>query len=198
MTCGIDSCQSSMFRVGSAEWPSRTVGDRPVSADTNRPFGRLAPPPRSSDLGAPRRPGSNRGRRQPSAGESTERRTRMTASGRRRGRRTASPARLGWRSPRGSPGTVRCRGALPGVSAGPSTSASDQHRTMSVHRGYGALTAGSTLPVGDWRARLRAGGRSGFQRRARAFQLERGGARQRQLRLLGFGWIHPDSPVTVG
>ena len=66
--------------------------------------------------------------------------------------RTASPARLGWRSPRGSPRTVRCRGALPGVSAGPSTSASDRHRTMSHHRRSGALTAGSTLTVGDWKA----------------------------------------------
>jgi len=70
---------------------------------------------------------------------------------------TASPARLGWRSPRGSPRSVRCRGALPGEPPGPSTSPSDQHRTMSHHRRSGALTAGSTLTVGDWKARLRAG-----------------------------------------
>ena len=61
--------------------PGRSVGDRP-----SRPMriGRSAASPRrrchpTSD--APRRPGSNRGCRQPSAGESTERRTRTTARG---------------------------------------------------------------------------------------------------------------------
>ena len=97
-------------------------------------------------------PGSRRG-----GAPAPNTRTECTVTDSPKQRRTASPARLGWRSPRGSPRTVRCRGALPGVRAGPSTSASDQRRTMSHHRRYGALTAGSTLTVGDWRARLRAG-----------------------------------------
>ena len=107
--------------------------------------------PQTCDAGTARGAATSRYRRVPNAG--TESRPPTV----RRPLRTASPARLGWRSPRGSPRTVRCRGALPGVSDGPSTSASNQHRTMSHHRRSGALTAGSALTVGDWKARLRAG-----------------------------------------